>query len=145
MLVKALVCARFRDGKRKKPEKSRRLFCDWGMQKSQLFHFCAISFTKRYLFCFETPVNFRSGRKVQKMTKFYIPQSQKSLRDFSESTKDNSANNFQGAWGDFLHFLAQKWFLRQKGGILTKIGKWGKWVPKDQGNRYVYKGWRHGG
>ena len=48
------------------------------------------------------------------MTKFYIPHSQKSLRDFFESKSENSVNNFQGAWGDFVLF-AQKVIFALKG------------------------------
>ncbi len=96
-------------------------------------------------FCFKNPNNFHSGRKVQKMTKFYIPQSQKSLRDLFESKSGNSVNNFQGAWGDFVLFCATSDFCAKRLEFPPKIGKWGKWIPKDQGNHYVYKGWRHGG
>ena len=79
------------------------------------------------------------------MTKFYIPQSQKSLRDFSESKNENSVNNFQGAWGDFVLFCAKSDFGAKMVEFSPKIGKCGKLIPKDQENRYVYKGWRHGG
>ena len=39
--------------------------------KTSLFHLFAFSVTKRYLFlCFKRIINFHSGRKVQKETKF---------------------------------------------------------------------------
>ena len=47
------------------------------------------------------------------MTKIYIPQSQKSLRDLFESRNENSVNNFQGAWGDFLIFGANSVFAQK--------------------------------
>ena len=55
------------------------------------------------------------------MTKFYIPHSQKSLREFSESKSENSVNNFQGAWGDFV-------FLRKNDFAL----KWWNIPPKSE-------------
>ena len=57
---------------------------------------------------------------MQKKTKFYIPHSQKSLRDFSDSKSENCVNNFQGAWGDFVTFGRKKWFLRYNGEISPK-------------------------
>ena len=67
MSVKALVCARFRDGKREKTgfishEKI------WGQMepKWSIFDFCDFSFTKRFLFCFKNPNNFHSDRKSEK-------------------------------------------------------------------------------
>ena len=44
------------------------------------------------------------------MTELYIPHSQKSLRDFSESKSEKSMNNFQGAWGDFVIFFRKSDF-----------------------------------
>jgi len=49
----------------------------------------------------------RNRAKVEKFT-FCIPQSQKSLRDFFESKSENSVDNFQGAWGDFVTFGRKK-------------------------------------
>ena len=61
--------------------------------KTQLFHLCAESFTKRFRFCFKSMINFQSGRKVQ-MTKSCIPQSQKSIRCSFGSRNWNSTNCF---------------------------------------------------
>ena len=61
-------------------------------------------------FALKAQITFIVQGKVQKVIKFYIPQSQKSLRDSFESKSGNSVNNFQGAWGDFVIFCAKSDF-----------------------------------
>ena len=66
-----MVCARFRDWKRKKTgfistEKI------WGEMESKwsIFHFWWFSFTKRFHFCFKCMNNFQSGSKSAKRVIF---------------------------------------------------------------------------
>ena len=67
------------------------------MQKTQLFHFCAKSFTKRYLFCFKHLNNFWFFRKVRKTR--------------GGSTLIYSFSHFWRFWRSFFHFFI---FLIQK-------------------------------
>ncbi len=64
MYAKSLVCARFR-GNFLQNGKFSQSFLRLRNAQTQLPHFCVKSFTKRYLFCFETLNNCQSGRKVQ--------------------------------------------------------------------------------
>ena len=112
-----------------KTEKSRRLFCDWGMQKSELFHFCVISSTKRYLFCFKNPNNFHSGRKVQKWPNFTFLSRKKAFEIFPSPKMKIPSTTFKEL-GATLWFLRKKWFLRKNCENLPKIGKWGNGSQK---------------
>ena len=67
-----------RGGRGNLPGATAVLFCDFFdkeslgirgvLQKTQLFHFCAKPFTKRYLVCFKKVNNFHSGREMKKIT-----------------------------------------------------------------------------
>ena len=59
-------------------------------------------------------------RRSGKIKHFCIPQPRKSLRDFFESKSENSVNNFQGAWGDFVIFCAKSDFCAQMVGFCPK-------------------------
>ena len=115
-----------------------------GSDGAEMIHFplLRIFFHDTLPFCFKKLNNFQSGRKSEKLIIFGAKNVAHVVKGFKN---ENSVNNFQGAWGDFVVFWREKWFLRQNSEIPPKIGKLVKMVPKDQGNHYVYRGWRHGG
>ena len=58
-------------------EDAKKLFSSESQKKGQIdgffviFHFLRISFTKRFLFCFKSMINFHFWRQVRKVTKFW--------------------------------------------------------------------------
>ena len=71
MSVKAMVCARFQDGKREKVGFISHEKTQGQMEpKWSIFDFGGFSFTERFHFCFKKVNNFQSERKNEKRTIF---------------------------------------------------------------------------
>ena len=128
-----------------KTEKSRRLFCDWGMQKSRLFHFCVISFTKRYFFALKTQITFIPGGKCKKWLNFTFLTRKKAFEIFSSP-------KVKIPWTTFKELWAILWFFCAKSDFGTKVVEFspksedeGNWSQKTKKTVTFIKGWRHGG
>ena len=91
-------------------EKSRRLFCDWGMQKSRLFHFSGISFTKRFHFCFKRVNNFHCSRKSAKSDQILHSSVAKKPSRFFRVQKWKFREQLSRSLGRLCDFLRKKWF-----------------------------------
>jgi len=96
-------------------------------------------------FALKHKLTFILGGKCKKWPKFTFLTRKKAFEIFSSPKVKIPWTTFKELGATLWLFGAKSDFCAKVVEFPPKIGKWGKWVPKDQENHYVYKGWRHGG